>query len=382
MNRSHMTIEQIKHLVKNNPFTRRHYTTSLFLDTLIAHMFTYTHDDLMAGGLNFGGEDALPLFKIFEAVPPFQRDNDKWTEEMQISFIENLIMGYATDLMLFEIGDTTMTQCKILDGLQRITAIYRFLSEEIKAFGKTASQLREAKILYPRTGRITLRIYTFETELEAVNFYISMNENITHSQEDIYRAIDYALMLQQAEIDEYDLASWEEQEEQQRQTDLYFKNKLIEFLKDYSPNMYVEEGLPASIANYAKWVWDKSQGCCFIPVLDLYEDSTNVELWMQKTPQAINYLEFYKQFSGFEDQIQPCLMSYYIQDGVHKQVYIHPTFNRICFVQDGDDLFELLKIDTADFADYVVSNRIPSDYWYDSLFLSDYMGMDNGYEID
>lgn len=379
MNRSHMTVEQIKHLIKNNPFTRRHYTTSLFLDTLIAHMFTYTHDDLMAGGLNFGGEDALPLSKIFEAVPPFQRDNDKWTEEMQVSFIENLLMGYSTDLMLFEIGDTTMTQCKILDGLQRITAIYRFLSEEIKAFGKTASELREAKILYPRTGRITLRIYTFDTELEAVDFYISINENITHSKEDIERAISHALMLQQAEAHEDDLML---QEEQQEQTNRYLKNKLVEFLMDYSPNMQVEEELPATIANYAKWAWDNSKGRCFIPVLDFYEYSANVELWMQKAPQATDHIEFYKQFSGFEDQIQRCLMVHCTEDNLHKQAYINPISKRICFVQDGDDLFKLLNIDMADFADYVVSNRITSDYWYDSLFLGDYIGMDDGYEID
>lgn len=379
MNHSHMTIEQIKHLIKNNPFTRRHYTTSLFLDTLIAHMFTYTHDDLMAGGLNFGGEDALPLSKIFEAVPPFQRDNDKWTEEMQVSFIENLLMGYSTDLMLFEIGDTTMTQCKILDGLQRITAIYRFLSEEIKAFGKTASELREAKILYPRTGRITLRIYTFDTELEAVDFYISINENITHSKEDIERAISHALMLQQAEAHEDDLML---QEEQQEQTNRYLKNKLVEFLMDYSPNMQVEEELPAAIANYAKWAWDKSKGRRFIPVLDLYEDGANVELWMQKAPQAIDHIEFYKQFSGLEDQIQRCLMVHCTGDSPYKQAYINPISKRICFVQDGDDLFKLLNIDMADFADYVVSNRITSDYWYDGLFLGDYIGMDDGYEID
>lgn len=151
---------------------------------------------------------------------------------------------------------------------------------------------------------------------------------------------------------------------------------------DYSPNMQVEEGLPVTIANYAKQAWDNSKGRCFIPILDLYEDSANVELWMQKAPQATNHIEFYKQFSGFEQQIQRCLMVHCTEDNLHKQVYVNPISKRICFVQDGDDLFKLLNIDMADFADYVVSNRITSDYWYNGLFLGDYIGMDDGYEID
>lgn len=187
---NNLNYEQIKKLIDNNPFSRYHYRTTLELRTFIEGLMTFTHGS---------EQDFTPrlenLHRIFEAVPDFQRDNNKWTCAMQESFIENLLKGCATEIMLFEIGDTALCDCKILDGLQRVTAIYLFQTGKIKAFGKTFDELIDHRIIR-RDPYITTKIHQFSTEQEAVKFYIEINENITHSADDILKAKQYLTTLQ------------------------------------------------------------------------------------------------------------------------------------------------------------------------------------------
>lgn len=183
-----MPYDDIKALINDSPFKRRHYQVDFAINRFINCALSYTH------GLDIGNQE--PLSKIFEAVPPFQRDNDKWTESMQVSFIENLLMGYRTFLMFYEVGDKGMINCKLLDGLQRLTALYRFMTGEITAFGRTFDELWDAKVIYPNFTTISLRVYNFSSEHEAVQFYIKINENITHSRADIARAKKYLARLE------------------------------------------------------------------------------------------------------------------------------------------------------------------------------------------
>lgn len=186
-----MNIEEIKYKISNSAFNKQYYSVTLTLQRVISGMFLYTGVD-GKDIESMSDENNIPLNKIFQAVPDFQRDNDKWSEEMQVSFIENVLCGYRTDIMLFEISDTGVCNCMILDGLQRITAFYRFLSDEIKVFGKYYSELKQ----YPQIcGRmkcqITLKVYSFDTKNDAIDFYVSMNRNITHSKEDIDKALSF-----------------------------------------------------------------------------------------------------------------------------------------------------------------------------------------------
>ena len=182
-----MNYDEIREKIYNSPFNRNRYRVTIQLKRAINSMMNYTHMD--------GSE--LDLHCIFEAVPKFQRDNDKWNTKMQSGFIENIIMGFKTDILLYEIGDKGYIDCNILDGLQRITAIYKFLENDLLVFGKTLTELKENGILRGFSdGYINLNIFTFDNEREAVQYYIDINENITHSNDDIIRAKDYLSGLQ------------------------------------------------------------------------------------------------------------------------------------------------------------------------------------------
>lgn len=177
-------MSDLKKLIRNSPFARSHYSVDIPLSGFHRNLMMFISSDKY--------ENGFELNDVFGGVPDFQRDNDKWSESMQIKFVENIIMGCKSTIMMYEVptkGDfSSYCDCFILDGLQRITAIHKFVTGEIKAFGVTYDDLVEQRILNNVRCRIKVNIYTFGTEKEAIDFYISMNENITHSSEDIERA--------------------------------------------------------------------------------------------------------------------------------------------------------------------------------------------------
>ncbi len=177
-----MSIERAKNEIKYSPFLRDNYKVTLFFRRSIKGILDYTKQS--------GSND---ISDIFKAVPDFQRDNDKWTQEMQVSFVENIIKGYRTTIMLYEINENIdkyceYSDCKIMDGLQRLTAIYAFMIGKFRVFGNTYEDLKKANIISFSSIAISIEIYSFVSEAEAVEFYIAINENITHSSDDIQRA--------------------------------------------------------------------------------------------------------------------------------------------------------------------------------------------------
>lgn len=106
--------------------------------------------------------------------------------------MENLISGCPTTVQLFSIKsdiDSELGNCSILDGLQRSTAISAFQENKYPIFGDIYfSDISRKRI---RNMRLKLSIYTFQDEIEAVEFYIQMNEGITHSEKDMLSAYEY-----------------------------------------------------------------------------------------------------------------------------------------------------------------------------------------------
>ena len=199
-----MSIPEVLSVFRESPFNLSPYRVDISLHHFFKNISMYTHGEehLFEGSNNGTGFtlDQEPK-RIFECVPAFQRDNDKWTEEMQVSFILNLLSGCPTVLMFYEVAKSVdtreqdLTSCKLIDGLQRLTAIYRFLTNEIKVLGYTYQELTDNRVMV--LNRITVKIsnYAFQSEIEAVQFYISMNENISHSKEDIGKARAYLAEL-------------------------------------------------------------------------------------------------------------------------------------------------------------------------------------------
>jgi hypothetical protein len=111
--------------------------------------------------------------------------------KMQISFIENVFKGLKSPIKLYMIGDEDeLADAKIVDGLQRMTALGRFFDNEIKVFGYYAKDY-PAGFLRSLGVYLRIEMYRFATLTELEHFYIEMNENITHSQGDIEKAKRY-----------------------------------------------------------------------------------------------------------------------------------------------------------------------------------------------
>ena len=172
---------------RNSSFAKPSHTVNIDLETFIKSMTLYTHsfaDVLQREKMT--SEEFLTF-----VTPEFQRSNDKWSKKMKVSFIENLLKGAKTNLLLFKMEDED--DSKILDGLQRTTAILDFIDGKIKPFGFTFSELNKDNQLRKFRVKLTISIYRFNALSEVGSFYIEMNENITHSKKDIQKAKDWFL---------------------------------------------------------------------------------------------------------------------------------------------------------------------------------------------
>ena len=142
------------------------------------------------------GNYAMYLKHYENYIPKFQRENTKWSKKMQISFVENLILGCKSSLLLYTTSKREFPEWKILDGLQRITAINLFITNKMKVYKEF--KYDDIKHILDDCNLLEFKLYRFDSEQEAVQFYISMNENITHSKKDIQKAKDYLAELNQA----------------------------------------------------------------------------------------------------------------------------------------------------------------------------------------
>lgn len=121
--------------------------------------------------------------------PDFQRGH-VWTEEQQIAYIEYLLRGGRSGKILYfncpgyqsggKLGDFVC-----VDGLQRTTAILRFLNNEIPAFGYYLDQYEDK---LPSMCDVLININELETREEVLKWYIQINDGGTpHTKEEIDR---------------------------------------------------------------------------------------------------------------------------------------------------------------------------------------------------
>lgn len=219
---SNIQIENIKKIVKNSPFSKSGLTMNYELDKIFKILDSYTNnykdedeciEYLKKTGIEFNNSDLyiLDFFKkeIKEnSIPVWQRNNDKWNQKMQISFIENIIKRATTNIIIGQISLTNEPTGKgvILDGLQRITAIQDFVNNKFNIFkseenleGFNYITLKNNKLIESKNFLIT--ILSFNSEEEMVKYYIDINENITHSTEDIQKAKKYLALIENKKFD-------------------------------------------------------------------------------------------------------------------------------------------------------------------------------------
>jgi cyclophilin family peptidyl-prolyl cis-trans isomerase len=202
-------LEDLNNKIFSSPFNLKNYEISLSL-------FEF-QSKIMYWGESFGNkrkwndEDASNTKEVLDRmVPIFQRENNKWSREMQISFVENVILGTSSTIMLAYTTNGEKERvgikrdCVLLDGLQRFTAISAWLDGEFPVFGDIYSSKELIDKIEHNIDGLKLRIYMFQDEKEMVEFYIKMNENITHSSEDIKKAKEYLKLLIKKEIKKTD----------------------------------------------------------------------------------------------------------------------------------------------------------------------------------
>lgn len=181
-----MNIEKYKRKLARNPFSRSaHSNPTIDIKRLFSSLSLY-RDKLESR--NFTVESSAVLMEAM--TPKFQRENTKWSREMQASFVENVISGFRSDILLYYISNEDAGYSYILDGLQRLTALGAFVNDQIPIFGDNYYSDIVANVGLTR-ATLTLKIYEFPDHVSACRHYIAMNKNITHSPQDLESAYNF-----------------------------------------------------------------------------------------------------------------------------------------------------------------------------------------------
>lgn len=128
--------------------------------------------------------------------PDFQRGH-VWTEEQQIAYMEFFLRGGKTGRTLYfncpswhgsvPAGEYDEYVC--VDGLQRITAIMRFMQDEIRVFGSLYSEYTDSPRMVQDTIRVNIN--DLKTRKEVLQWYIDMNTGGTpHAEAEIKKVSD------------------------------------------------------------------------------------------------------------------------------------------------------------------------------------------------
>jgi uncharacterized protein with ParB-like and HNH nuclease domain len=129
-----------------------------------------------------------------ELNPDFQRGH-VWTEDQQIAFVEFFLKGGKTARVMYfncpsfsrsiKENDSPMV---CVDGLQRLTALRRFLNNEIKVFGLYLDDFEDKDIMLRKIGNLRFNINNLQTKKEVLQWYLDFNTGGTvHSKEEIER---------------------------------------------------------------------------------------------------------------------------------------------------------------------------------------------------
>ena len=126
----------------------------------------------------------------FIMEPDYQRGH-VWNDEQRSAFIEYGLMGGESSMVITTncpgwMGDWRGPY-ELVDGLQRVTAVLKFLKNEVKAFGLLLSEF-EDKLRPTTCPTFRWRVMNLPTRAEVLNLYLLMNSGgVVHSAEEIAR---------------------------------------------------------------------------------------------------------------------------------------------------------------------------------------------------
>lgn len=146
-------------------------------------------------------QQAFPRPEIaVEMTPDFQRGH-VWTEKQQTAFIESFIRGLINkDMLTIQFNSPNWggdmrhdsdlpcnAQC--IDGLQRFTAIQRFMRGEIRPFGLDRQDLVGSSYEVNRVRwSMTLVVFSHQYKADLLSHYLALNEGGTpHTDAELSR---------------------------------------------------------------------------------------------------------------------------------------------------------------------------------------------------
>ena len=118
----------------------------------------------------------------------FQRGH-VWVSPQQIKYVEFLLRGGQSSRLLYFNCVGWMDDYKgpfvLVDGKQRLTAVLRFLRNEIPVFGHLRSEFEGH---FPSLVSLRFNINTLKTRAEVLQWYLDLNEGgVVHSQFELDR---------------------------------------------------------------------------------------------------------------------------------------------------------------------------------------------------
>lgn len=118
--------------------------------------------------------------------PEFQRGH-VWTEAQQIAFVEFVLRGGVGSLEIkFNHpgwGSTYKGTMQLVDGKQRLTAVLKFLNNEIPAFG---TYYKDFTGYLPSDAQLIFLVNDLKTEAEVLQWYLEINAGGTpHTEEEL-----------------------------------------------------------------------------------------------------------------------------------------------------------------------------------------------------
>lgn len=120
--------------------------------------------------------------------PDFQRGH-VWTKEQQVKYVERKLTGGISNDIIYFNCTGWMSNFKgpfvIVDGLQRLTAATKFLTNEIKVYNKYYKEFTDR---IPSEIQFMFNINNLKTRKEVLTWYIEMNSNgVIHTDDEIKR---------------------------------------------------------------------------------------------------------------------------------------------------------------------------------------------------